>query len=94
MGGRGAKGRGKGSRTIRPLFRKNTASEKERVFNRQSELLRELQIMERAMPQKIARERDPVKKMRLQRELRKNIDEKRKEISETEKILTKLILGS
>lgn len=77
--------KGKGSRTIKPIFKKDTTNEKGKLFNKQSELVRELQILERAKPQKLARAKNPVEKMQLVKELTKQISDKRKEISEITK---------
>lgn len=65
MGGNGAssksskmgKQNGKGSRTIKPWFRKNTANEAERIFDEQTKWVREKQRLERGLAQLYAREK-------------------------------------
>lgn len=68
MGGRGAssesskmgKQNGKGSRTIQPWFRENTANPAERLFDEQTKWVREKQRLERGLAQLYAREKiDP-----------------------------------
>ena len=81
MGGRGAVGRGKGSRTIKPLFRKNTANERERLFNQQSKIVGEIQKLERGMPIAIAKAKTQMEKMQIRKEYNKKIEEKRKKAS-------------
>lgn len=81
MGGRGSVGRGKGSRTIKPLFRKNTANERERLFNQQSKVVREIQKLERGMPIAIAKAKTQMEKLQIRKEYNKKIEEKRKKAS-------------
>lgn len=89
MGGRGSSSGigGKGSRTVKPLFRKNTAKETEKLFNQQSALVREIQSLERGMPIAIAKAKTAVEKMEIRRKYNKEIEEKRKKANAISKKL-------
>lgn len=85
MGGRGSSGRGKGSRTIKPIFRKNTADAAERLFNQQSQEVRRLQELQRGKPIAVAyakKQKDFVKAMQVGREYDAKIKEQKKKISD------------
>lgn len=82
MGGRGASYKGKGSRTIKPLFRKNTANEFERIYNEQSKVVAEIQKLERGMPIAISKAKTEMEKLEIRRKYNKKIAEKRKQASE------------
>ena len=89
MGGRGGSSGvgGKGSKTIKPMFRKNTANEKERLFNEQSKIVREIQALERGLPIAKAKAKTSIEKMEIQRKYNKEIEEKRKKASAISKKL-------
>lgn len=101
MGGRGAssesskmgKQNGKGSRTIKPWFRKNTANEAERLFDQQTKWVREKQKLERGLTQLYAREKnDPSGATTLKiKEYQKQLAKAKKEASALGEKLSKAI---
>lgn len=97
MGGRGASSesskKGKGSRTIQPWFRKNTADEAERIFDQQTKWVREKQRLERGLTQLYAREKiDPSGATTLKiKEYQKQLAKAKKEASALGDKLSKVI---
>lgn len=98
MGGRGAssetaKSGGKGSRTIKPMFRKNTANKAERIFNKQSEAVREIQKLRRGLDQLYARQKiDPSGATTLKiKDYQTRLKAKKKEASDLGEQLSKLV---
>lgn len=89
----GGKRGGKGSRTIKPMFRKNTANEAEQIFNKQSEAVREKQRLERGLSQLYAREKnDPSGATTLKiKEYQKKLQAAKQEASALGEQLSKLI---
>lgn len=80
--GRGSSGASKGSRTLRPIFRKNTADSVQRLVNRQTEEINKLQALERGQPIAIAKAKDEISKIRVRREYNQKIKEQRAVVNE------------
>lgn len=89
MGGRGS-GSGKGSRTVKNLFRKNAADQTAKLYNQQSEELRKLRALERGKPIAVANARknkSGVEVLTVQRDYDRRIREQKERLNRVTKEL-------
>ena len=90
----GSIGAGNGSRTIKPIFRKNTANELERLYNQQTLVVRDIQILRRGLPIAVSKAKTELEKLQIRKRYNAEIADKEIRANNLSKQIEDVILNA